>query len=87
MRGRILQLDNRPEILPVEAEPPPKATGANLADIANSIDRLIGMQQIILDRLDRLESQNQGLTAEMRSNINAYMGWAQELVKAARQNG
>ena len=84
MRGRILQLDNRPEVLPVEAEPPPKATGSDLAGIAASLDRLIGMQLVLAERQERLESRLGAIHLEMQSNMNAYLGWTQEFANRTK---
>lgn len=81
MASKGIELAGDRDVLPFSAEPLGRPTEPTLAGIAVALDRIIHIQVIIADHQDQLSEQIQAIKSEMASNINAYMGWAREMVE------
>lgn len=78
MASKDIELADDRDSLPFSVDPLARATEPTLADIAASVDRLIGMQLILAEKVERLDARIGAIHQEMQSNMNAYLGWTRE---------
>lgn len=80
MASKGINISGDRDVLPfsVSIDPLARPTEPTLSSIAASVDRLIGMQLILAEKVERLEARIGAIHQEMQSNMVAYLGWTQD---------